>query len=108
MTLALEVPGARAVATDVSPGALAVAAGNARRLGAAGRVFPVRTDLTAGLDLSRFDLVISNPPYIDPAEAPSLSPRFAISSRTWHSSRPAAGTRSSRVCSRLCRTAIRG
>jgi release factor glutamine methyltransferase len=74
VTLALEIPGARAVATDLSPGALAVTAGNARRLGAAGRVFPVRTDLTAGLDLSRFDLAVSNPPYIDPADAPTLSP----------------------------------
>lgn len=74
VTLALEVPGSRAVATDLSLGSLAVAAGNARRLGAAGRVFPVRTDLAAGLDLSRFDLVVSNPPYIDPADAPALSP----------------------------------
>ena len=38
VTLALEIPGARVVATDLSPGALAVAAGNARRLGAGGRV----------------------------------------------------------------------
>lgn len=74
VTLALEIPGARAVATDLSPGALAVTAANARRLGAGARVLPVRTDLTAGLDLSRFDLVVSNPPYIDPADAPSLSP----------------------------------
>ncbi|HYU34960.1 MAG TPA: peptide chain release factor N(5)-glutamine methyltransferase [Thermoanaerobaculia bacterium] len=74
VTLALEVPGARAVATDLSEGALAVASGNARRLGASGRVLPVRTDLAAGLDLSRFDLVVSNPPYIDPSEAPALSP----------------------------------
>jgi len=73
VTLALEIPGARVVATDVSPGALAVAAGNARRLGAGGRVHPVGTDLARGLDLSRFDLVVSNPPYIDPADAPSLS-----------------------------------
>lgn len=72
VTLALEIPEARAVTTDLSLGALAVAAGNARRLGA--RVSPVRTDLTAGLDLSRFDLVVSNPPYIDPADAPTLSP----------------------------------
>lgn len=74
VTLALEVPSARAVATDLSAGALAVAAGNARRLGAGDQVFPVRTDLAAGLDLSRFDLVVSNPPYIDPADAPTLSP----------------------------------
>lgn len=74
VTLALEVPGARAVTTDLSAGALAVAAGNARRLGAGDRVFPVRTDLTEGLDLARFDLVVSNPPYIDWSDAPALSP----------------------------------
>jgi len=73
VTLALEVPGSRAVATDLSPEALVVAAGNAQRLGAAGRLLPVRTDLAAGLDLARFDLVVSNPPYIDPADAPTLS-----------------------------------
>ncbi len=72
VTLALEVPGARSVATDLSPGALAVAAKNARRLSA--RVLLVATDLTAGLDLARFDLVVSNPPYIDLADEPSLSP----------------------------------
>lgn len=77
VTLALEIPGARAVATDLSPGALAVAAGNARRLGAAERVHPVGADLARGLDLSRFDLAVSNPPYIDPADAPSLSVEVA-------------------------------
>lgn len=74
VTLALEIPGARLLATDLSAAALAVAAGNARRLGASGRVSLVRTDLMSGLDLSRFDLVVSNPPYIDPADARLLSP----------------------------------
>jgi len=74
VTLALEIAGARAVAADLSAGALAVAAGNARRLGAGGRVHPVGADLTRGLDLSRFDLVVSNPPYVDPADASLLSP----------------------------------
>lgn len=72
VTLALELPGSFVVATDLSPGALAVAAGNARRLGA--RVHFVGADLLSGLDLSRFDLVVSNPPYIDKEEAPTLSP----------------------------------
>jgi release factor glutamine methyltransferase len=72
VTLALEIPRARVVATDLSPGALEVAAGNSRRLGA--RVSFVRLDLTRGLDLSRFDLVVSNPPYVDRADAPTLSP----------------------------------
>lgn len=74
VTLALELPGSRVVAADLSPGALEVAARNARRLGAAERVSRVRTDLTAGLDLSRFDLVVSNPPYVDRSEIPEISP----------------------------------
>jgi release factor glutamine methyltransferase len=72
VTLALEIPGSCVVATDLSPGALALAAKNARRLGA--RISLLATDLTAGLDLARFDLVVSNPPYIDLADAPLLSP----------------------------------
>ena len=73
ITLALEIPGSRAVTTDLSPGALAVAAKNARRLGVAERVSLVRTDLTDGLDLSRFDLAVSNPPYVDRSEIPEMS-----------------------------------
>lgn len=74
VTLALEIPGARVVAADLSPGALAVTARNARRHGVSDRVFPVGVDLTRGLGLARFDLAVSNPPYIDPGDAPSLSP----------------------------------
>lgn len=74
VTLALEIPGARVVATDVSPGALAVTSENTRRLGAEDRVFPVGADLARGLGLARFDLVVSNPPYVDWTDAPSLSP----------------------------------
>lgn len=73
VTLALESPGARVVATDVSPGALAVTSLNARRLGVRDRIFPVGADLARGLDLGRFDLVVSNPPYIDWSDAPGLS-----------------------------------
>lgn len=78
VTLALEIPGARAVAADLSPGALAVASENARRLGASGRVFPVAVDLTRGLDLSRFDLVVSNPPYVDRADEAAMSPEVCM------------------------------
>lgn len=74
VTLALETPGAKVVATDLSPGALAVAAGNARRHGVTARVPLLALDLVEGLDLARFDLVVSNPPYIDRSEASSLSP----------------------------------
>jgi release factor glutamine methyltransferase len=74
LTLALELPAARIVATDLSPGALAVAATNARRLGVEDRVRLVATDLARGLDLIRFDLVVSNPPYVGADEAEVLSP----------------------------------
>ena len=70
ITLALEKPDSRVVATDRSPAALAVCALNARRLGA--RVRCLAADLTAPLVLEGFDLVVSNPPYIDPAA--TLSP----------------------------------
>jgi release factor glutamine methyltransferase len=73
VTLALELPGSRVVATDLSPGALAVASKNARRHGVAERVLRVGLDLAEGLDLARFDLVVSNPPYIDRSEAGELS-----------------------------------
>jgi len=74
ITLALEIPESLAVATDLSPGALAVARRNARRHRVEDRVHLIAADLVAGLDLSRFDLVVANPPYIDAADAPSLSP----------------------------------
>lgn len=67
ITLALEIPGARALATDLSLGALVVCRTNARQLGA--RVSTVACDLGDALRLDRFDLVVSNPPYVAP-EAP--------------------------------------
>jgi release factor glutamine methyltransferase len=74
VTLALELRGARVAASDLSSSALAVAAANARRHGVSGRVGAVASDLTAAFDLARFDLVVANPPYVDPAQAPALSP----------------------------------
>ena len=74
VTLTLEIPGSRVVATDLSPGALAVADRNARRHGVRDRVLFLGTDLADGLDLSRFDLTVSNPPYVDRSEIPEISP----------------------------------
>lgn len=74
VTLALERPGSRIVATDLSPGALAVAAANCRGHGVADRVRLVRADLLSALRPGAFDVVVSNPPYIDVGEWPSLMP----------------------------------
>ena len=74
MTLAAELGAAQVVASDLSLGALRVAAANAARHGVASRVRPLVADLAAALRLERFDLVVSNPPYVNPGEAGDLSP----------------------------------
>jgi release factor glutamine methyltransferase len=75
VTLAAEVPAARVVATDISPGALRKALENAARHGVADRVLPVCTDLLSALKCGvRFDLVVSNPPYVAEREWPLLPP----------------------------------
>ncbi|HZT14360.1 MAG TPA: peptide chain release factor N(5)-glutamine methyltransferase [Gaiellaceae bacterium] len=71
LALAQEVPGARVTATDASAAALALARENADRLGAT--VELVEGDLFAGVP-GPFDLVVSNPPYVDEAELDSLEP----------------------------------
>lgn len=63
LALASERPLARVTATDASTAALAVAQGNARRLGLANVAF-AQGDWTTALGTERFDLIASNPPYI--------------------------------------------
>ena len=76
LSIALERKDAEVWAVDVSAAALAVAAENAQRLGAVGRVRILQSDLLAAVrDMAgRVDLVVSNPPYVDPAEIPGLEP----------------------------------
>lgn len=76
VTLALERPDSRIVATDLSLGALAVAAANCREHGVGDRVRLVRADLLAALRPGVFDVVVSNPPYVDVGEWPSLMPEI--------------------------------
>ena len=62
VSLALECPVATVSAVDLSPGALAVARNNAGRLGA--KVDFHEGDWFAPLAGRRFDLIVSNPPYV--------------------------------------------
>lgn len=62
---------AEGTATDISGAALAVAKGNAQRLGMHPRL--ILSDWFAQVD-GRFDLIISNPPYIAESEMSGLSP----------------------------------
>lgn len=68
ITVALERPDSRIVATDLSPGALAVAAENCRTHGVGDRVRLVRADLLSALRPGAFEVVVSNPPYVGVGE----------------------------------------
>jgi len=63
VALARELPAARVVATDISPGAIAVARRNAMAHGVAGRMEFFQGDLSAAVS-GDFDIICSNPPYI--------------------------------------------
>jgi len=65
VTLALEITGSRVAATDRSPAALAVASANARALDAS--VALAAAEWAGPLRVEAFDLIVSNPPYLDPA-----------------------------------------
>ncbi len=72
ITLLAERPLARAVMTDISPAALAVARRNAESLGVAGRASFIEGSWFTGV-AGRFDLILSNPPYIPSAILPTLA-----------------------------------
>jgi release factor glutamine methyltransferase len=85
VTLACERPEARIVATDVSPAALAVARHNADRHGVRPRVSFVEGRTVQPVEAGqRFDLIVSNPPYValgDPRVTPEVArwePRAAL------------------------------
>lgn len=64
VSLALACPDARVLATDLCADALVVAIGNAQRLGA-GVEFHAGSWYHALPSEAKFDLIVSNPPYID-------------------------------------------
>jgi release factor glutamine methyltransferase len=73
VALAIEFPSARVVATDISPGALAVASRNADRHKVAGRISFVQSDLLNGVE-GPAQLIVSNPPYVPEGDSSILQP----------------------------------
>ncbi|SOB99686.1 peptide chain release factor N(5)-glutamine methyltransferase [Rhodobacter maris] len=73
LSLLAERPEARGVATDISEAALQVAQENAARLSLADRARFIHSDWFHGVE-GRFDLIVSNPPYITEAEMGNLAP----------------------------------
>ncbi len=83
---ARHLPNCRVWATDISPGALAVAGDNCARHQVGGRVELFQGDLLSAVPPDvRFDAVLSNPPYVSDAEYAALprdvrdhEPRLAL------------------------------
>lgn len=74
ISLLTELPGATAVVVDLNPGALAVARENALRHGVAGRMeFRLGSWFAPVEENERFDLIVSNPPYIPESDVESLA-----------------------------------
>jgi release factor glutamine methyltransferase len=71
VTMKLEIPDAEVTATDISSEALQMAKENAARLGADVRF--LQGDLLSPLAGEKWDVILSNPPYIAHDEAPELS-----------------------------------
>jgi len=72
LALLANEPRAKALASDISPDALATAAANADIIGVAPRFTALRADWFDGID-GRFDLIVSNPPYIARREIATLA-----------------------------------
>jgi release factor glutamine methyltransferase len=75
IALAVKCPNAKIIATDISADALTLATQNAARNKIAERIEFLQGDGFAALPKDeRFDLIISNPPYIPSAEIETLQP----------------------------------
>lgn len=61
---------------DLSPGALAVSNNNIRRHGLESRVRALQSDVYDGLGDARYDLIVTNPPYVPTAEWNALQTEY--------------------------------
>jgi release factor glutamine methyltransferase len=76
LALLTELPEAFGVGTDLDPAALALARGNARRIGLT-RAAYVACDMAAALR-GPFDLIVCNPPYIASGDIATLPPEVRL------------------------------
>jgi ribosomal protein L3 glutamine methyltransferase len=100
IAVAHALPGARVDATDISHPALAIARANVRRHRLGRRVQVRRADVYAGLGRRRYDVIVSNPPYVSAAEMRELPPEYRAE--------PAIGLRAPRQGLAIIERILRG
>ncbi|MDH5785612.1 MAG: 50S ribosomal protein L3 N(5)-glutamine methyltransferase [Chromatiales bacterium] len=69
-------PEAAVDAADLSADALEVAKRNIEEFGLEGQVFAVESDLFANLKGRKYNIIVSNPPYVDAEDMTNLPPEF--------------------------------
>jgi ribosomal protein L3 glutamine methyltransferase len=94
-------PNARIDAVDCSAGALEVARRNIEEHGLACRIALNRGDLFAPVGQARYDLILSNPPYVDAATIADFPPEYAAEPTIAH----AGGTDGLDIVRRILRDA---
>jgi ribosomal protein L3 glutamine methyltransferase len=94
-------PNALIEAVDVSPGALEVAARNVNEHGLQDRIALKEGDLFAPVKDERFDLILTNPPYVDAAAIARFPPEYAAEPMVAH----AGGTDGLDIVRRILREA---
>jgi release factor glutamine methyltransferase len=78
VSLAGELPDADVWASDVSEEALEIAKANARKHGVEERIHFIKSDIFLALDPSqRFNVIVSNPPYIPSEDLDALQPEVS-------------------------------
>lgn len=78
VSLAKYLPDCFVTAVDIMPEALVVAGRNAERHGVSGRVTFIRSDLFGSVPGKKYDVIVSNPPYVRSEDIGMLQPEVRL------------------------------